>query len=55
MLQRGDILLVSPGEKIPSDGVVLSGLSSVDEVRKKYKEFRSASELVMYKTLSHLF
>ncbi len=27
----GDILLVKPGEKIPTDGEVISGLSSVDE------------------------
>ena len=27
----GDIVLVKPGEKIPVDGVVVSGLSSVDE------------------------
>lgn len=27
----GDILLIRPGEKIPADGVVIAGLSSVDE------------------------
>ncbi len=30
-IQQGDILLVKPGEKIPADGRVISGLSSVDE------------------------
>ncbi|MFP4179577.1 MAG: heavy metal translocating P-type ATPase [Spirochaetaceae bacterium] len=30
-LQIGDIMLVRPGEKIPTDGIVVSGTSSVDE------------------------
>lgn len=30
-LQPGDLLLVKPGEKIPVDGVVVEGFSSVDE------------------------
>src|SRR3990167_8216190 len=30
-VQIGDIVLVKPGEKIPTDGVVLDGASSVDE------------------------
>lgn len=30
-LQEGDIILVKPGEKIPTDGIVTSGYSSVDE------------------------
>src|SRR3989344_1744347 len=30
----GDIIILKPGEKIPVDGIVLDGLSSVDEDRK---------------------
>ncbi len=30
-LQKGDVILVRPGERIPTDGVILSGSSSVDE------------------------
>lgn len=30
-LQTGDIIIVKPGEKIPTDGVVIEGYSSVDE------------------------
>jgi Cu+-exporting ATPase len=30
-IQHGDMILVRPGERIPADGVVLSGKSSVDE------------------------
>jgi len=30
-LQKGDVMVVRPGEKIPTDGVVVGGRSSVDE------------------------
>ncbi len=30
-LQKGDIMIVRPGEKIPTDGVVVNGKSNVDE------------------------
>ena len=30
-IKKGDIVLVKPGEKIPADGIILSGLSSVNE------------------------
>ena len=30
-LQEGDIIIVKPGEKIPTDGIVTAGYSSVDE------------------------
>lgn len=30
-VQKGDLILVRPGEKIPTDGTVISGISTVDE------------------------
>jgi P-type Cu+ transporter len=31
LIQEGDVILVHPGERIPTDGVVISGKSNVDE------------------------
>lgn len=33
LIAAGDIVLVRPGEKIPADGIVMKGLSTVDETR----------------------
>jgi P-type Cu+ transporter len=30
-VEKGDVMVVRPGERIPSDGVIIDGLSSVDE------------------------
>jgi Cu+-exporting ATPase len=30
-VQEGDIMVIRPGERIPTDGIVVDGLSSVDE------------------------
>ena len=39
-LQVGDNLRVQPGEKIPTDGVVIDGSSSVDESMVSGNPFR---------------
>ena len=31
LLQKDDVLLIRPGEKVPTDGIVLQGTSSIDE------------------------
>lgn len=31
MLKNGDLILVRPGEKVPADGIIIDGLSSVNE------------------------
>jgi Cu+-exporting ATPase len=31
MVQQGDVILVRPGERVPTDGIVESGVSTVDE------------------------
>ncbi|MFQ3568295.1 MAG: heavy metal translocating P-type ATPase [Aggregatilineales bacterium] len=31
VIERGDVILIEPGERIPVDGIVLAGRSSVDE------------------------
>ncbi|MCG0040835.1 cation-transporting P-type ATPase, partial [Escherichia coli] len=30
-LQTGDLLLVKPGERVPSDGIVVSGQTTIDQ------------------------
>lgn len=30
-VKKGDIIIVKPGEKVPIDGVLVSGHSSIDE------------------------
>jgi len=30
-VNKGDLILVRPGEKIPTDGVIVSGASAIDE------------------------
>ena len=30
-IQEGDVMVIRPGERIPTDGIVIEGSSSVDE------------------------
>ncbi len=41
---KGDLILVRPGEKIPTDGVVVSGSSSVDESMLTGESMRAQKE-----------
>ena len=49
-LQKGDLILIRPGEKIPADGVVVEGESSVDEslLTGESKPLYKASESQVY-------
>ena len=54
-IQRNDLILVRPGERIPTDGVVFSGKSSVDESMLTGESLpveKSASDRVMGGTLN---
>ncbi len=49
-LVRGDLVLVKPGEKIPADGIVVDGVSLVDEAmitgESKPQEKKKGSEVI---------
>lgn len=54
-VQRGDLILVRPGERIPTDGEVVSGKSSVDESMLTGESLpieKTASDRVMGGTLN---
>ena len=54
-IQRGDVILVRPGERIPTDGEVVSGRSSVDESMLTGESLpieKTAGERVMGGTLN---
>ena len=54
-IQRGDLILVRPGERIPTDGEVVSGTSSVDESMLTGESLpveKAASDRVMGGTLN---
>ena len=56
-IQRGDIVLVRPGERIPTDGEVISGKSSVDESMLTGESMpveKTAQDRVMGGTLNQL-
>ena len=55
-LQEGDVMLVKPGEKIPTDGVVTKGASTVDEsmaTGESKPVKKSVGEQVIGATINH--
>ena len=55
-VKEGDLMLVKPGEKIPADGIVVEGKSSVDESMATGESLpveRKAGEEVIGSTINH--